>query len=97
MKTQEYYIQQKQSIDEDNYNNIKNLIILTLIIIFAYLCEKFFRNIFINTFYLTIILIIVAIFLITILSNSNKDTIKNLFPNFYYIPNKTSDEIDKKK
>lgn len=97
MKTQEYYIQQKQSIDEDNYNNIKNLIILTLIIIFAYLCEKFFRNIFINTFYLTIILIIVAIFLIIILSNSNKDTIKNLFPNFYYIPNKTSDEIDKKK
>jgi len=97
MKTQEYYMQQKRNIDEDNYNNIKNVIILTLIIIFAYLCEKFFRKIFINTFYLTIIMIIVAIFIMLILSNSNNDTIKKLYQNFNYIPSKSKEELDKKK
>ena len=98
MKSQNYYINQNQGINEDNYNNIKNVLILTLIIIFAYLIEKFFRNIFINTFFIVIILIIIAIAIILLLFNPNVDRIKNLFKkNFYYIGSKANDEMDKKK
>ena len=97
MKSQEQYIQQNQTINEDNYNNINYLLIFTLIIIFAYLIEKFFRNIFINTFHLTIILLIVAIVIILILSNSNNEQIKSLFnKNNYYTSRKKNNEVDKK-
>ena len=101
MRTQIYSYQQNQNqkINDDNFNNIKNILILMIIIIFAYLIQKFYRNVFINTIYLLIILIIVAVIVISLLPDSNNlANIKNLFlKNFNYIPSKMKGEIEKEK
>ena len=101
MRPQIYSYQQNQNqkINDDNFNNIKNILILMIIIIFAYLIQKFYRNVFINTIYLLIILIIVAVIVISLLPDSNNlANIKNLFlKNFNYIPSKMKGEIEKEK
>ena len=101
MRTQIYSYQQNQNqkINDDNFNNIKNILILMIIIIFAYLIQKFYRNVFINTIYLLIILIIVAVIVISLLPDSNNlANIKNLFlKNFNYIPSKMKKVIVKEK
>ena len=98
MESNEYYAQNENEEEVENYNNIKNLLIITLIIIFAYLIEKIFRNSFIKMFYLIIILLIIIAFIILNFSQQNVNKIKDLFfLNFFGISNNKYDEYNKKK
>ena len=99
MNTEKYYTEQQkvnQNINDDNYNNIKTILLIALAIIFAYLIEKFFRNVFVNSIYFLIILLIVAFFIMSNFSNPYIDKIKYLFFKiFEYYPNNSYSDMDK--
>ena len=100
MKSRDYFTPQVENTKEDNYTNIKILLSLSLIIIFSYIIEKFLRYTFIKTFYLIIILIIIAVFLFLNLSPNSphfKQLRQYLTNNFYSNPKKSKEKYNKEK
>ena len=100
MKSRDYFTPQVENTKEDNYTNIKILLSLSLIIIFSYIIEKLLRYTFIKTFYLLIILIIIAAFLFLNLSPNSphfKQLRQYLTNNFYSNPKKSKEKYKKEK
>ena len=95
----EFYKPQNEDKQEEKYKNIKNLLILTFIVILAYLIEKLFRNSLVKSFYLLIILAIIAVLILFNLSPSYPliTQIKYFLKNFYNSKSDSKDEITKKK
>ena len=71
MNSQEFFTPQNQNIKDENYTNIKILLSLSFVIIFSYIIEKILRLTFIKTFYLLIILVIIAAFIFLNLSTNS--------------------------
>lgn len=63
-------INESENINDDNYNSLKNVILIMSIIIFAYFIERTFPKSFLNNFYLFIVLIIIIFFILKILFNN---------------------------
>ena len=56
----------KENLDEDNYNSLRNVILIMLILLFAYLIEKTFPNSFLKNIYFFLVLFIILVFIIKI-------------------------------
>ena len=90
---------QKENMNEDNYNSLKNVILIILILIFAYLIEKSFPSSFLKNIYFFLTFIIILCFILKNLCdskfNSIIEQIKQKIP-FFYTEEKINKENKKK-
>ena len=98
MKSEEYFLQKNQNITEDNYKNIKNVLIMTFMVILAYLMEKFFKNVLIKSFCFLFILAIIVGVIMNSVSHPYIYRIKYFFIKGYdYKSYKENNEIKKER
>ena len=90
---------QKENMNEDNYNSLKNVILIILILIFAYLIEKSFPSSFLKNIYFFLTFIIILCFILKNLCdskfNSIIEQIKQKIP-FFHTEEKINKENKKK-
>ena len=87
----------KENLDEENYNSLKNVILIISILLFAYLIEKSFPNSILKNIYFFLVLIIIFIFIIKVIFyNSGRKFNSYIDPIFIKIPFLNSDNKIKK-
>ena len=93
--------QQIKNEEEENYNSFYNVVLIILILLFAYMIERRFPNSFIKNMYFLLAFIIIVIFILKNISKNFSDkfdrTIKKLNKKFPIFPiEENEEEINKK-